>query len=229
MKRIGALVLVLGVVASGCNAKKDGTDVPSAQVTAPPPPPPPTGTVLVPHLRGHAAHLLANRQGGRRQRRHRAHRGGGSRPRLLREHARPSRRAWAPASSSTRTARILTNNHVIEGAATISVTLPDDRELPARVVGRDSRRTSPSSRSTGPTCRPLPLGDSDNLDVGDWVIAIGNPFGLSHTRSPPASSARRAARRTTPRSQRLLRFHPDRCRDQPRQLRRSARQLNTAR
>jgi serine protease Do len=78
---------------------------------------------------------------------------------------------------------ILTNNHVVEHAADIRVRLNDDRELPAQLIGRDERTDIALIKiDAGPT--PLPwaeLGDSDTVRIGEWVMAIGNPFGLDHS------------------------------------------------
>jgi len=79
---------------------------------------------------------------------------------------------------------IVTNAHVVEDAAAVFVTLPDDggRRYPARVVGLDEPSDVALLRiPTERPLRPLPLGDSDALRVGDWVAAVGNPFGLSHS------------------------------------------------
>ncbi len=77
---------------------------------------------------------------------------------------------------------IVTNNHVVEDAKDITVILGDGRELSATVVGRDPKTDlavlKVDAKADLPTAR---LGDSDGLDVGDWVVAIGNPFGLSNT------------------------------------------------
>jgi serine protease Do len=78
---------------------------------------------------------------------------------------------------------ILTNNHVVAGAEEIKVKLADGREFKARVVGRDSKTDLALIKisSLFKNLPVLPLGDSDTIRVGDWVLAIGNPFGLGHT------------------------------------------------
>jgi serine protease Do len=74
---------------------------------------------------------------------------------------------------------VLTNNHVIEGADTIKVKMGDGREFPARVVGVDPKTDVALVKIEAKTAFPFVyLGDSDRLEVGDWVLAIGNPFGL---------------------------------------------------
>ncbi len=77
---------------------------------------------------------------------------------------------------------ILTNNHVVENTEEIKVKLADKREYDAKIVGRDTKTDLALIRieSDHPLV-PLSLGDSDKLYVGDWVIAIGNPFGLEAT------------------------------------------------
>jgi Do/DeqQ family serine protease len=77
---------------------------------------------------------------------------------------------------------ILTNNHVIENAQDITVRLSDSRKFTATLVGRDPKTDLAVLKVQAPA--PLPaaeLGDSDRLRVGQWVIAIGNPFGLDRT------------------------------------------------
>lgn len=77
---------------------------------------------------------------------------------------------------------ILTNNHVVEGADTIRVTLSDKREFTGTVVGTDPQSDVALIKIDDPANLPvLPLGDSSELEVAEWVIAIGNPFGLSQT------------------------------------------------
>jgi len=77
---------------------------------------------------------------------------------------------------------ILTNNHVVEKADEISVKLADGGSFTAKVIGRDPKTDLALIRiETGRQLNPLPMGDSDKLEVGDWVIAMGNPFGLDNT------------------------------------------------
>jgi serine protease Do len=93
---------------------------------------------------------------------------------------------------------VLTNNHVVEGADAMLVKLSDEREFPGKVVGTDRATDIAVVRIDAKDVRPLPLGDSDALDVGDWVVAIGNPFGLSHTVSAGIVSARGRTREDVP-------------------------------
>jgi serine protease Do len=73
---------------------------------------------------------------------------------------------------------ILTNQHVVEQASEIEVQLMDDRKFPAKIVGRDTRTDLALLKIEATGLPPLPLGDSDKLEVGELVLAIGNPFGL---------------------------------------------------
>jgi len=78
---------------------------------------------------------------------------------------------------------ILTNNHVIEGGQDIQVALPDRREFQARIVLADARTDLAVLRidTKGERLPALDIGDSDKLQVGDLVLAIGNPFGVGQT------------------------------------------------
>ena len=76
---------------------------------------------------------------------------------------------------------ILTNNHVVENADTIKVRLSDEREFTAKVVGTDPQSDVALIKIQGHNLPTLPLGNSDKLEVGEWVIAIGSPFELSQT------------------------------------------------
>lgn len=78
---------------------------------------------------------------------------------------------------------IITNNHVVNGADEIKVKLADGREYKAKVIGRD-QKTDLALIKISSLFKDLPalsLGDSDKIRVGDWVLAIGNPFGLEET------------------------------------------------
>jgi serine protease Do len=85
---------------------------------------------------------------------------------------------------------IITNNHVIDGASEIFVVFGRKRQVKATVVGRDPRTDVAVIRVEEKNLPFLPLGDSEAVRVGDWVVAIGNPFALSHTVSAGIISAR---------------------------------------
>jgi Do/DeqQ family serine protease len=76
---------------------------------------------------------------------------------------------------------IVTNRHVIENASEITVTLLDNRHFHAKVVGSDEGTDIAVLKAGEAHLTEMPLGDSSHLEVGDWVVAIGNPFGLKHT------------------------------------------------
>ncbi|HSC46835.1 MAG TPA: DegQ family serine endoprotease [Gammaproteobacteria bacterium] len=76
---------------------------------------------------------------------------------------------------------ILTNNHVVENADKITVTLYDNRSVEAKVVGKDPETDVAVLQVKADNLTAIPLANSDALQVGDYVVAIGNPFGLKHT------------------------------------------------
>ena len=77
---------------------------------------------------------------------------------------------------------VLTNAHVVENTDQVIVGLPDGRRVPGRVVGQDAVTDLAVVKIQGDGLWPTaPLGDSDRLKVGDWAIAVGNPFGLENT------------------------------------------------
>lgn len=86
---------------------------------------------------------------------------------------------------------VVTNNHVIDQASEITVILSDNTRLPAKVIGHDPQTDLALLKVT--PAKPLPFvrfGSSDGLKVGDWVIAVGNPFGLGGSVSAGIVSAR---------------------------------------
>ena len=78
---------------------------------------------------------------------------------------------------------IITNNHVVENAETIKIVLFDDREFKAEVVGKHKNTDLAVLKIDAENLNESKIGNSDILEVGEWVIAIGSPFGinLNHT------------------------------------------------
>jgi serine protease Do len=121
--------------------------------------------------------------------------GGGAAPQQRRQ--QPRERLTQAAGSGfiiNKDGFILTNNHVVEGATKIEVQFFDDEDTSyaATVVGRDPLTDSALLQLTEKPDRPLPeakFGDSSQMEPGDWVMAIGNPFGLAHTVSVGVISA----------------------------------------
>ena len=76
---------------------------------------------------------------------------------------------------------VLTNNHVVEGADEVNVNLSDDRSFRAEVVGMDDKSDIAVLKIDAGNLVPANLGDSDAMQVGEWVLAVGSPFGLAQT------------------------------------------------
>ena len=76
---------------------------------------------------------------------------------------------------------IITNNHVVENASEITITLLDNRSFSAKVIGTDEGADIAVLQAKEPNLVAMALGDSAKLEVGDFVVAVGNPFGLQHT------------------------------------------------
>ena len=76
---------------------------------------------------------------------------------------------------------IITNHHVVENASEITITLLDNRSFSAKVIGSDEGADIAVLQAKQPNLVAMSMGDSARLEVGDYVVAIGNPFGLSHT------------------------------------------------
>lgn len=90
---------------------------------------------------------------------------------------------------------ILTNNHVVADADKITVTMSDNKKVEAELIGSDPQSDVALIKiDSGKNLPILPLGDSDALEVGEWVIAIGNPFGLNQTVTVGVVSAKGRSR-----------------------------------
>ena len=88
---------------------------------------------------------------------------------------------------------IVTNNHVIEGADEISVKLNDHREFKGRIIGTDPNTDLALVKIEGDEFLTLPIGNSDELKIGEWVLAVGNPFNLTSTVTAGIVSAKARA------------------------------------
>jgi Do/DeqQ family serine protease len=95
--------------------------------------------------------------------------------------ARPFQSAGSGVIFDARSGYIVTNAHVVENASEITVTLQDGRDLKAEIIGSDTPSDVAVLRVKTDGLTQIPLGDSARAEVGDFVVAIGNPFGLQHT------------------------------------------------
>ena len=86
---------------------------------------------------------------------------------------------------------VVTNHHVVDGADEIIVNLSDRRELPARIIGTDKRSDLALLKINGENLPAVTLGSSESLEVGEWVIAIGSPFGFDHSVTAGIVSAKK--------------------------------------
>ncbi|HEY5948415.1 MAG TPA: trypsin-like peptidase domain-containing protein [Kofleriaceae bacterium] len=84
---------------------------------------------------------------------------------------------------------VLTNDHIASASTELKVVLPDRSEVPAKVVGRDTALDLALLSIDVPRLQPLPLGDSNNVQVGEWLVVLGNPFGDDVTASAGVVSA----------------------------------------
>ena len=103
---------------------------------------------------------------------------GGSQKRQMQT---PKREATGSGVIISEDGYIVTNNHVVNGADELTVTLNDNREFSARIVGTDPNTDLALIKINAKNLPTLPVGDSDNLKVGEWVLAVGNPYNLSST------------------------------------------------
>jgi serine protease Do len=92
---------------------------------------------------------------------------------------------------------ILTNNHVVENSKTIQVTLSDERKLTAKVIGTDPQTDVALLKIDATNLQPITLADSDSAQVGDVVLAIGDPFGIGTTVTEGIISAKNRTRVTS--------------------------------
>jgi Do/DeqQ family serine protease len=99
--------------------------------------------------------------------------------------ARPRERPFQSAGSGVivdaKNGYIITNHHMVENASEITITLLDNRSFTAKVIGSDEGADVAVLQAKQPNLVAMALGDSSKLEVGDYVVAIGNPFGLQHT------------------------------------------------
>lgn len=102
----------------------------------------------------------------------------------------PIRRGMGSGVIFSPTGHILTNNHVIEGALAINVRLNDGRLLPAKLIGRDLATDLAVLKVEATGLPAARFADSDRARVGEWVVAIGSPFGLGHTVTTGVLSAK---------------------------------------
>ena len=120
---------------------------------------------------------------------------------------------------------ILTNNHVVADADHVKVTLLDNREFDARVVGRDPATDVAVIKINASRLTPIPLGNSDTPRIGDWVLAVGNPLTFTFTVTAGIVERQGPGPAGAPGPDRPVSdpgLHPDRCRDQPGQFGRTA-------
>ena len=96
-------------------------------------------------------------------------------------HENGASRGWARALSFPTTDTSSRNNHVIDGASDIKVSLSDKREVTARIVGTDSKTDLAILKIDEKGLTPVKMADSSKVDVGDLALAIGNPFGVGQT------------------------------------------------
>ena len=93
---------------------------------------------------------------------------------------------------------IVTNNHVVDGADELTVTLNDNREFSARIIGTDKQTDLALIKVNAKNLPTLPIGNSDDLKVGEWVLAVGNPYNLNSTVTAGIVSAKARGLGATP-------------------------------
>ena len=107
-----------------------------------------------------------------------------------REYKEPDRRGSGSGVIISTDGYIVTNNHVVAGADEILVKLNDNREFSGRIVGLDANTDLALIKIEGKDFPTLPIGNSDDLKIGQWVLAVGNPFNLTSTVTAGVVSAK---------------------------------------
>jgi len=102
---------------------------------------------------------------------------------MLKQHQNQPRRAPRRMGTGSgfvinKSGLILTNSHVVRGADVVNVTLNDGREFTATDIRMDPRSDVAVIKIDAPNLQAIPMGDSSKMEIGDWVLAIGNPFGI---------------------------------------------------
>ena len=121
---------------------------------------------------------------------------GGSRQR--RQMETPKRSGAGSGVILTSDGYIVTNNHVVQGADELTVKLNDNREFKARIIGTDKTTDLALIKIEATNLRPITVANSDNLKLGEWVLAIGNPFSLTSTVTAGIVSAKARSLGATP-------------------------------
>lgn len=110
------------------------------------------------------------------------------------QHRQPREQGLGSGVIITKDGYILTNNHVVEGADEVKVAVgPEDKEFAATVVGRDDKTDIAVLKIEASDLEPIAIADSDTIEVGDVVLAVGNPFGIGQTVTMGLVSATRRA------------------------------------
>ncbi|MDE6334358.1 MAG: trypsin-like peptidase domain-containing protein, partial [Muribaculaceae bacterium] len=102
-------------------------------------------------------------------------------PRREHQHTEPVQMGLGSGVIISTEGYIVTNNHVIEGAEKLEITLNDNRNYTATVIGNDPVTDLALIKIDAPDLHVIPMGDSEDLRVGEWVLAVGNPFGFTST------------------------------------------------
>lgn len=107
--------------------------------------------------------------------------GNGSRQQPQQQEQKPQQSGLGSGVIISNDGYIVTNNHVVDGAEKLEVTLNDNRSFNAQVIGSDATTDLALLKIEAKDLSPIPFGDSDDIKVGEWVLAVGNPFGFTST------------------------------------------------